>query len=224
MRLFDHGTFYHPSPTRLCLQNKVYYLFFVHLGRARACSSHVCRCRFFQQRGLSSKVEQSQPAHVKHFWRWQSMIAPIHPVILSHSQFTNTQTHTFTTIYLHVCAMQSIHSKLFCQHEMWDFVLHARSSSWYNLPPFYPGGQEAKMRRVRRGKDARERSQKNVTLKATPCLNCTASQQGLSDPVTGHCRGQHTASCAHCHSCQSARFDSWQMMLLMYPTMWTTHW
>ncbi|KAJ4947225.1 hypothetical protein JOQ06_009263, partial [Pogonophryne albipinna] len=66
------------------------------------------------------------------------------------------------------------------------------------------------MRRVRRGKDARGRSQKNVTLKATPCLQRTASQQGLSDPVTGHCRGQHTASCAHCHSCQSASMRSSQ--------------
>ncbi|KAI4830908.1 hypothetical protein KUCAC02_002509, partial [Chaenocephalus aceratus] len=81
-------------------------------------------------------------------------------------------------------------------------------ASW-SSPPI-KSRQEAKMRRVRRGKDARERSQKNVTLKATPCLNCTASQQGLSDPVTGHCRGQHTASCAHCHSCQSASMRSSQ--------------
>ncbi len=132
-------------------------------------------------------------------------------------QIEHTYKHVQQRAYIHASAVQSNNSCLtlipawIVEHFLW-----ASSSDWYELPPFHPGGQQAGMKRVRRAEDARGRSQKNLTLKAAPCLQYTASQWGLCDPVTGHCRGQHTASCAHCHSCQSARFDSWQMMFVTY--------
>lgn len=119
--------------------------------------------------------------------------------------FTLTHSHTCSTIYVRLRACTpSAPSKLLSQREMWDMLCMWVPPADTSYPHFIPEGSRQRGRGWE--EDARGRSHKTLTLKASPCLWRPASQQGLSDPVTGHCRGQHAPSCAHCHSCQSANY------------------